>query len=173
MCSVKGGTVMFHADRIFLPTLVLIISVLLVGCGKGPQETAPEKRAPQETGIKVKIHMEGEQGKTTIVGEGKVAIPPEFPADIMIYPNTEVREAIMAESGDSCFIRLEARESREKIVSAYKERMKAEGWKETAASTSGNTVLRDYAKDKRTVTLAVSETGRGKAEIQIQLVIKR
>ncbi len=161
---------MSHSKRVFLPVLVLIISVALVGCG----DKAPEKAALKDTGIRVKVHMEDEQGKkTTIEGYGKVAIPPEFPKDIMIYPNAEVREAIMAESGDGCFVRLEAREPRDRILDAYKEKMKAEGWKETAASTTGAISQREYAKSNRTVSLAVTDMGGGRTEIQMNLTVKR
>ncbi len=117
---------MSHSKRVFLPILVLLISVALVGCGNGREEKAPEKGALKDTGIRVKVHMEDDQGKkTTIEGYGKVVIPPEFPKDIMVYPGAEVREAIMAESGDGCFLRLEIREPREKILSTYKDKMKA------------------------------------------------
>jgi hypothetical protein len=165
---------MSHSKRTFLPVLVLVISVVLVGCAKGPEEQASEKGALKDTGIKVKVHMEDEQGKkTTIEGYGKVAIPPEFPKDIMIYPGAEVREAIMAESGDGCFVRLEAREPCDRILGAYKEKMKADGWKETAASTTGAISQREYAKNNRTVSLAVTDMGGGRTEIQMSLRVNR
>jgi len=164
---------MSHTKGIFLLVLVLLVSVALVGCAKGPEEQASGKGALKDTGIKVKVHVEDEQGKkTTIEGYGKVAIPPEFPKDIMVYPGAEVREAIMAESGDGCFLRLEARDPREKILGAYKEKMKAEGWKETAASTSGAISQREYVKGNRTVGLAVTDIGGGRMEIQMSLRVK-
>ena len=165
---------MSHTRRIFLPVLVLLISLVLVGCGKGGEEQITGKGAVQDTGIRVKVHTEDEHGKkTTVEGYGKVVVPPEFPKDIMVYPNAEVREAIMAESGDGCFLRLEVREPREKILNAYKEKMKAEGWKETAASTTGAISQREYAKSNRTVSLAVTDMGGGRTEIQMNLAVKR
>ena len=164
---------MSHSKRVFLPILVLLISVALVGCGNGREEKAPEKGALKDTGIRVKVHMEDDQGKkTTIEGYGNVAIPPEFPKDIMIYPNAEVREAIMAESGDGCFLRLEILEPREKILSTYKDKMKAEGWKETSASTIGAISQREYAKSNRTVGLSVTDMGGGRTEIQMNLRVR-
>lgn len=165
---------MSQSKRIFLPVLILVISLGLGGCGKGGEEQITGKDAVQDTGIKVKVHMEDEHGKkTTVEGYGKVVVPPEFPKNIMVYPNAEVREAIMAESGDGCFLRLEAREPREKILNSYKEKMKAEGWKETAASTIGAISQRDYVKGNRTVGLAVTDIGGGRMEIQMNLRVKR
>ncbi len=164
---------MSHSKRTFLLVLVLSFSVIVIGCGRGPEEQMSEKGALKDAGIRVKVHMENEQGKkTTVEGYGKVAIPPEFPKDIMVYPGAEVREAIMAESGDGCFLRLETREPREKILNAYKDKMKAEGWKETSASTTGAISQRNYAKDNRTVGLAVTDIGGGRMEIQMNLRVK-
>lgn len=169
---------MFRKKGILFLALFLIFSVVLISCSKSPEEKALEKYVEQKTGGKVKVdasqgkvEIQDKEGKATITMGGAVDVPAGFPKDVPIYPNAKVLSS--ATAGDMFHILLESQDPAEKIAGTYKERMKAEGWKETTAVNIGSTVTIAYEKDKRNATVAVSQTEKGKTGIQLQVAIKK
>lgn len=167
----------FKNGVVFL-ALLLIVPVVFVACNKSPEKKALEKYVEKGNGGTVKmdasqgkIQIQDKEGKTTITTGGAVEIPADFPKDILIYPNAKVLSS--ATAGDMFNLLLESQETIEKIASTYKEKMKAEGWKQTATFTMGSNVTMAYEKDKRNATVAVGHSEKGKTGIQLQVTAKR
>lgn len=162
---------------LFLAAILMIV-VVLPGCGKSPEEKAMEKLIEQGTGGKVtvdsargKIQITDKEGKATITAGAATEVPAGFPTDIPIYPNTKVINTMTA--GDILHVTLISEEGVGKIASSYKQKMKAQGWKETTSLAVENTVTMAYAKGNRSATVVVSEAEKGKTGIQLQVSAKK
>ncbi len=156
--------------------ILLAVPFILTGCGKSPEEKAIEKFVEQKSGGKVKY--DASQGKVTvkdgdatITSGGNVKVPDTFPKDVPVYPNAQVLNSVTA--ADIVHVTLISKDDIEKIVAAYKENMKQQGWKETTALTIGTTVTMAYDKDKRHATVAISQAEKGKTGIQLQVSQKK
>lgn len=156
--------------------VVLIVPVLIAGCGKSAEEKAIEKFVQQKSGGKVSVDMSQgkvtvKDGNATITSGGNVQVPASFPKDVPVYPNTQVLNSMTA--GDVVHLTLISKESMEKIAASYKEQMKQQGWKESASFTMGTTVTMAYDKDTRQATVAISKMDKGESGIQLQVSQKK
>ncbi len=155
---------------------VLVLAAFVAGCGKSAEEKAIEKFVQQKSGGKVSVDMSQgkvtvKDGNTTVTSGGKVEVPASFPKDVPIYPNTQILNAMT--SGDIVHLTLISKENMEKIAATYKEQMKQQGWKESAALTMGTTVTLAYDKDNRHATVAISKMDKGETGIQLQIAQKK
>lgn len=161
---------------VFLCLAMLAVPLIIGGCGKSPEEKAIEKFVEKKSGGKVSVDMSQgkvtvKEGNATITSGGNVKVPDAFPKDVPVYPDTEILSSVA--SSDIVHLTLISKDSIEKIVASYKEKMKQGGWKETGSfAIGGNTVTMAYEKDNRNATIAVSQD-KGKSAIQLQVAQKK
>jgi hypothetical protein len=131
-----------------------------VACGCGTQSTL---KGPDGAGVPVdqgsaKVQIKGpgadRSDKKPAQAPGKVKVPEDFPKDIPIYPSaTPVIHTSAGQSGRT--LELKTSDAIAKVKAFYKEKLKAEGWKQDSdSSTEENTLLMN-TKDSRTLAVVI------------------
>jgi len=153
---------------------VLVLILALAACGKSGEEKALEKKVDQSSGGQVKVDLSQQEikikdqhGEATISSKGLAQIPADFPKDVYVHPNTKILISQTVEGG--YHLLLESVENPEPLINTYKEKMKAQGWKETTALAMGPAAIFTYEKDKRKAMVTISQSEKNKTGIQVQV----
>jgi hypothetical protein len=136
--------------------------VLATGCGERAEEKAIEKKIEEATGAKadvdlskegMKITGETKGGKYTVTTGGETEIPKDFPADVFIYRPSKAMMAMKIPEGYS--IALTTSDSQSKVLSAYRQEMKAKGWSEEISMSMGAQSVLGYEKNDRAANITI------------------
>ena len=136
--------------------------VLVTGCGERAEEKAMEKKIEEATGTKadvdlskkgMKITGEIEGGKYTVTTGEETEIPKDFPDDVFIYRPSKAIMAMKIPEGYS--IALTTRDNRSKVLSAYRQEMKAKGWSEETFMSMGTQSVLVYEKNDRAANISI------------------
>jgi len=180
-----------------LIVVLLAVCVVCIGCGKKGAEKLTEKmieKSLEKDGVKADVKISGgnmtintkdKDGKTTDikVSEDKVAInsadgaityaaggsakiPDTFPKDVYIYSGASVLSTMTVPGGQN--VQLQTKDSRDKVIGAYKSKMTAEGWKEEVSMNTADQSMGSYKKDNKTVNVIVM-TDNGKTVINLSI----
>jgi hypothetical protein len=167
---------MFHKMLCLLSALALAFA--FSACGKKAEEKAAERameKAIEKSGggqVKVDLSQEqvkikDQQGEAVFSAKGLAQIPGDFPKDVYVHPNTKV--LLVQKINEGFHVLLESAEDPEPLVNLYKAKMKADGWKETAAMAMGATSILTYEKENRKAVVTISQSEKGKTGIQLQI----
>jgi hypothetical protein len=135
---------------------------LVTGCGERAEEKAIEKKIEKATGAKadvdlskkeMKITGETEGGKYTVTTGKETEIPKDFPDDVFIYRPSKAIMAMKIPEGYS--IALATRDDRSKVLSAYRQKMKAKGWSEETYMSMGPQSVLVYKKNDRAANISI------------------
>jgi hypothetical protein len=135
---------------------------LVTGCGERAEEKAMEKKIEKATGAKadvdlsnkgMKITGETEGGKYTVTTGEETEIPKDFPNDVFIYRPSKAIMAMKIPEGYS--IALTTRDNRSKVLSAYRQEMKAKGWSEETYISMGPQSVLVYEKNDRAANISI------------------
>ena len=136
--------------------------VLVTGCGERAEEKAMEKKIEEATGAKadvdlskkgMKITGETEGGKYTVTTGEETEIPKDFPDDVFIYRPSKAIMAMKIPEGYS--IALTTHDNRSKVLSAYRQEMKARGWSEETSMSMGPQSVLVYEKNDRAANISI------------------
>jgi hypothetical protein len=121
-------------------------------------EVGDNKRAADKVDSKTR-QVGGSANQST---SGAVKVPDDFPKDIPVYPGATPIIHQSVKGGRT--LELKTREAADKVTAFYKERLKAEGWKQASESSSqspkqGITLLSN-TKDNRTLSVVISHDDR-------------
>jgi hypothetical protein len=108
-----------------------------------------------------KIEIEGrEEGKDfSFAAGGKLAVPGDFPSDIPLYPQGEVRlsrKLVKKMTGREAMVILGVPVSFEEAVDFSRRRMEEEGWSLAREAMLDDQQFLSFLKEKRTVAITVS-----------------
>jgi hypothetical protein len=161
-----------------------VISLAFSGCGKSGEEEgavrvpteedkaeavrAIEKAIEEEMSGQVRVEISG--GKIEIEGRkegkdfsfaagGKLTVPEDFPADIPLHPEGEVRlsqKLVKKMMGREAMVILGVPVSFEEAVDFSRRRMKEEGWALAREATLDDQQFLSFLKEKRKVAVSVS-----------------
>jgi|WetSurMetagenome_2_1015567.scaffolds.fasta_scaffold40959_2 hypothetical protein len=133
--------------RIFTLFLILVIGVVISGCGKSP--TAP--------GDGTSLSEKGD----TQLNIGK--IPDDFPTDVPIYKNIKSTKAI---TGGVKLLHMQSDDSKAQILDFYKKELAAEKWQLTAESRNSREEIL-ASKQQRSLTVSIVDKGTAGRVIDI------
>ncbi len=171
--------------KFFLPHLVvfLAISILLsfTGCSliaRKITEKAAEKAIEKETGKDVdlnvgegKVKIKGKEGETEIQSGEK--LPEDFPEKFPLYPQAEVKGTVRNEAGGKIQMQvvLETKDSFDKVVDFYKEKLPESGYKITSTVQTGGGAMfyLEMGKDKAGIVSIIDEKTKTTFTINLQI----
>jgi len=161
--------------RFFLFALCLLI--LAFGCDKSSEEKAMEKEIEKRTGgtadvdlskNNMKITGETEGGKYSVSSGEGTEIPKGFPDDVFVYRPSKTAMAMEIPEGYS--LALTTPDDSSKVLSAYRQEMKAKGWSEETSMKMESQSVLVYEKDERMVNISIVSAGEG---IQISMTVTK
>ena len=155
----------------------IVLVLLFIGCGGGSQERAAEKAAEKaiakETGEKAdvdiskdKVMIKSEGKEITIAGEGTASLPEDFPKDIYVYPGAGIK--MSGKQENSFMLTLESKDDLKKVVSEYKDKMKAQEWKEKTTLDMGEQTMIEFEKENRSTIINITKAD-DKTQIHIMI----
>ena len=148
---------------------VVIAAVLVCvacGCGKPSTTFRGPDGAPvtvDQGGDKVEIKGREADGSVPSSSGGGVKVPEDFPKDIPVYSGATLIIHQSVKNGR--YLQLKTSDAADKVTAFYKEKLKAEGWKQVSESSSesprsGITTLMN-TKDNRTLSVVISQDDEG------------
>jgi hypothetical protein len=140
--------------------IAAIVACVACGCGKpsmtfkGPDDATV---TIDQGGDKVEIKGRGADGSVTSSSAGSVKVPEDFPKDIPVYPGATPIIHQSVKNGRT--MQLKTSDAADKVTAFYKEKLKAEGWKQVSESSSKSsresiTLLYD-TKDNHTLSVVI------------------
>ena len=163
---------------------MLAACLVCTGCGKKVSEKIAEKmieKSMEKDGVKADVKISGGKmsinardkdgkkmdinvssdkvtvnstdGTATYAAGGSAKVPDNFPKDIYVYSGASVLSTMTLPEGQN--LQLQTRDSSEKVMKAYKEKMNANGWKEETTYTTDQQSVVSYKKDNRTANIIV------------------
>ena len=181
--------------------VLLAACVVGAGCGKKISEKISEKiieKKMEKDGVKADVKISG--GKMTIKAtgkEGKTAdidisgdkvtvksedgtaaftagksakLPDGFPKDVYVYDGATV--ATVMTTPDGCNVSFQTKDSAEKVTTAYKSKMTANGWTEESAFTTAQQTMIAYKKNKQAATVMILAAD-GTTQINLTVVTEK
>ena len=157
-----------------IPLVTLFLAVALMGFGCNPFQKAQEKMQQaaadkiaggilsRASGGKVSVNSESGQftykdnktGSEMTIGEN-AKIPDDFPKDVLIYSGAKATSVLWNKTEGSANITLNSGDDAALVLKWYEDRFKGDGWKEEQSTSYNNVEMRQYTKDKVTVTVTV------------------
>ncbi len=141
--------------------IVLISVVAYIGCGKKVEEKVAEKIIEQQTGGKADVDISDESvsiktkdGEFKMNAGDNAKLPEDFPSDVFVYKNAEVKMTMALPQGSS--VSFQTKDSKDKVVAKYKKEMKSKGWSQEMAMDMGEGTSLTYKKGERGVQVMVA-----------------
>jgi len=156
---------------------VLAAGVSCCGCGKKIAEKVTEKAVERQLakdGVKADVNLSDSKmtvktkdGTVTVSGGGDVKVPDTFPKDVYIYDGASVLASVTVPQGQN--LQLQTKDSGEKVMSAYKSKLTAEGWKEEASFNTAQQTMVSFKKGDRMVNV-MAMSADGNTQITLTVV---
>jgi hypothetical protein len=148
-------------------TSLLFFALLTLGCSKGQEpdhsgahqaildrhqrtDSVGEK---QPTGDKVEIKGPAADGSVNSATASAVKVPEDFPKDVPVYPAATPIIHTSTKGGRT--LELKTSDAVAKVRAFYKEKLKAEGWKQDSDSSTVENTLLMNTKDNRTLAVVI------------------
>jgi hypothetical protein len=152
--------------------LLLLIVLLQAGCKRSTTVVGPDgqKVTVSKNGEDTEVAFKGINGQEVHYAGGKknVALPADFPADI-VYPKATV--ALSSTANEVMMVVLKSADPLEKAKTFYDETLKKSGWKiENTLNTPAGTMVQG-TKEGRTLTVLIS-TESDQTSIQLSVTKK-
>ncbi|MBN2468241.1 MAG: hypothetical protein JXD19_08830 [Deltaproteobacteria bacterium] len=153
---------------------VLVLILLIAGCGKSPEEKAIEKSIEESTGGKADVDIskkgitisgETEEGTYTVTSGEGTEIPKDFPADVFIYHPCKIMSAVNLPGGHS--LALATKDDGSTVTEKYKKEMTAKGWSEQTSMNMGGQTMLVYEKEGRGATISIAPADGGETQISM------
>ncbi|MCE5228581.1 hypothetical protein LLG95_03165 [bacterium] len=147
--------------------VLMLASMLTLGCGKSHQEKTIENAIENQTGGKTDVNLdkqkmtiETKEGDKMEIGGGEegIKLPADFPKDIYVYPGAKIEASF--KNNDSHQLHLVTADAAAKVIAEYQTQLKKNGWNEKTVTRTGEFSMLEYAKDNRTVVVNASPEGK-------------
>ncbi len=117
-----------------------------------------------------KVTVNSKDGTSTFASGGAAKIPDNFPKDVHVYKGASILTVMSMPEGFN--VALQTKDSSDKVLGAYKEKMAADGWKEESSFNMPPQSMIAYKKDNRTATLMVM-TEKDNTQINLTVVAEK
>jgi hypothetical protein len=141
------------------------IVLLGAGCAQNIAEEATERAIERETGGSAEVDIgdnevsfrDEESGATATWGED-VAIPSDFPADVLVYGNAKVNAVTMSDEDGSegAWLTLSTSDSVATVIGWYESELSSTGWTRQGSYSVQGSEMRVYEKAGATITVSAA-----------------
>jgi hypothetical protein len=135
-----------------LVLLCIVFALALPGCGKS--EDGDDGSSAEQAGT----------GAEKEKASGGVETPDGFPDDVYVYENASV--AFSGKEGGDSYLTLRTPDAPDRVVTAYEQKAKEQGWKMTAEVNMESGGQRTFVKGDRQFSITVGAAG-GRTNISI------
>jgi hypothetical protein len=111
-----------------------------------------------------KMTVQTKEGTVSFSGGGRVAIPSDFPKDVLVYSGAKVLSSVTTPKG--CNLTLQTKDPTDTVLNTYKRTMTAADWEEQASINQSGMSMLSYKKSKRTAVVVLT-TSDNKTTIQL------
>lgn len=136
--------------------------VAYIGCGKKAEEKVLEKIIEKESGGKADVDISDESisiktddGEAQFHAGENVKLPEDFPKDIFVYKNADVKMTMEVPQGKSVIFL--TKDGVSKVTEAYKKEMAGKGWKKEMAMDMGEQTSLIFKKNKRMAQILIGK----------------
>lgn len=142
-------------------------SLALGGCKKAGEKAAEKaiEEGMAREGVKADVDVSGdkvtiksEEGKAEFSGGKGATVPADFPKDVYVYEGATVKAALTVPGG--CNLILETGDGADKVLSAIKGKMAANGWKEAMNLNQDGHSMVQYRKGHRSAMVNIDGSGK-------------
>lgn len=147
-------------------TITLALILVLSGCGKSADEQALEQAIEDSTGKPASVEMSDdrfelttEEGRINIASGEGIAVPDDFPKDILIYTGARVMASMSMPRGQ--MLTLQTPDSADSVAQAYQGAMPKNGWEQELAMDSPSGRMFSFAREDRQVQVTIAAAGDG------------
>lgn len=157
---------MSHKKTLFLISLLLSVSIVLIGCGKKTAEKATEKALEKATNGQADVDVSqntvtmNSNGGSWSAGEN-VSLPDNFPDDVYVVEGKITIVSTVTETNGFA-ISLETSKSASELKSLYEEKLREKGWNISMSLAYEGSVTIGAEKDNRTVSVSINPGDEGK-----------
>ena len=142
----------------FSRLLAIALAILMTasfGCGrKSTHKTKDGEVTIDRKNGEITYEGTSKEGKVKVASsQNGVSLPDNFPKDIYVYSGASVLSTMTMPEGQN--LQLQTRDSSEKVMKAYKEKMNSNGWKEESTYTTDQQSVVSYKKNNRTANIIV------------------
>jgi hypothetical protein len=169
----------------FLATVMIVMAVVLSGCGSGKSlgqqagEKIAEKAIEAQSGGKVDVNandgnvtIKTEDGQAQYSAGGTVKLPENFPKELVMADDAKIIISTSADSGST--IAYVTDSSKDEIFNKYISGLAGQGWKKEMELNTGSGQMANFSQGslKATVTIGDNESQDqpGKTLVHIILV---
>jgi hypothetical protein len=150
-------------------SVVLIMPVILAGCGKSLSDKAAEKMIESSTGGDVSVDSDG--GNMEIITDqgslktgGDIDLPSDFPSDIYLADG-KILSYFKNNSNQGMSLTINSSQSVQDLGNLYKDKLTSSGWAiESSMIVSGTSVL-GAAKGNQDLSVMVSDYTEGEGSM--------
>lgn len=157
--------------------LALSLTLALAACAEKASEASAEAAIEASTGGKADVDIEGdttkitmqtEQGQATMSAGENVALPADFPKDVVLAKEHKVVSVFTAQGATSMAYTTTAKLA--DLVAEQDAAMKAEGWTQSMSmNADAKSSLLAFKKESREVMLAYTADDAGGVTVSVQL----
>ena len=157
------------------------LTLALAACAQKAEEATAEAAIEASTGGKADVDISGgntqitmqtENGPTSVSTGQDLALPADFPSDVVIADDRKVVSVFKAEGATSMGYTTAGKLA--EIVAKQDAAMKAQGWTQTMAmNADAKSSMLVFNKDGRDAALAYSDDGAGTIMVSVQLSAKQ
>lgn len=161
--------------------IALSLTLTLAACAQKAEEAAAENAIEAASGGKADVDIDGnstkitvqtEQGEATVSTGEDVALPADFPSDVVLADQRKVVSVFTAEGATALSYTTEG--ALAELVNAQAEAMKGQGWKQTMAMDSdGKSSMRAFNKEGRDVVISYGADDAGTVTVSLQAAAKK
>ncbi len=161
--------------------IALSLTLALAGCAQKAEEATAEAAIEASTGGKAdvdidggntKITMQTEDGQATINAGSNVALPADFPKDVVLAKDHKIVSVFTAQGATSMAYTTSA--TLADLVAEQDAAMKAQGWTQTMSmNADAKSSLLAFSKEGREAMLAFNADDAGAVTVSVQLSAKK
>lgn len=153
----------------WLIILLVVLLVIILGCcggivtcnillRKAVNTAAPALQSAMESATraatqKITDEMRAQGMEVDTTGAG-LTVPAEMPSDVPIYEGFKIQVKIVPPGKKEGAINLMGKAPTATLREYYEKQMASRGWKQESATTTGDTFVQTYSKDKQTVNIS-------------------
>jgi len=158
---------MSNKQKFLAGMAILVLPVILAGCGKTVGEKLAENAIENQMGGNVKVDSDAQSveittDQGTLKAGGEIALPDNFPSDIYVIDG-KIMSAMDSAQAQTHSLSIQSEKSVKEASDIYKAKIEETGWKIDTSMNAGTTSVIGASKGERALSVVIgnNEDGAG------------